>query len=620
MMSFDRYLNKFLYLAAFTILAASAFVVGCGGGNNPGGPIVVATNDTAAQIAGSFNILGQVVTENQKPVAGLNVSLYITDSQTGAKIATPVKTMTSLSTGEFTFRNIATGTYIVEVSGSLDYYDSSKLAIVENETNVNIGALVVTAKPVDPTIPTLNLTARVVDPLSGNPFSVADISVDTGQATVSDYNGVFTLPSLASGVRTLKVSQPGLASYSLVFEVLGNTGSNLATAIKFNNVTYAVNSGANTVNMLIYGKNLEVNPNLHASAVLMGTVKKFVLNEFGDPTNLLEPYPYFEFELWQIDLGKGLTRKFDSIISGPDGTWRRDQLPPYEDNSFHWFATPPGTSVTVTTDGGGGTTVVFNNPNWPASAGEAVLTFGYIVSGGQTTVMDFTVPSVIYRRPAGSTITPITDARLSVDGGVTYATNADALSNGNLDIQWTQPDTATKVAFEVYKLNSSSLVPDYSKAFNINGIINTVNNQTLSITSTNLGIGRYQYAMRTYDPATPTYSLVSTKATLNIMPANTTFIPANGTNITVQTAASYTVDFTVPYDSSAKSAVLEIYTPANTLIGTSQNFTVSDNKATFNYEFPANTPAAANGYTWKVKFIYHDGVTIYTDTGTINFN
>ena len=602
------------------IVAVTAFVTGCGGGNNPSGPAASSSLTTTQQLtSGNSSIKGRVVTDAQTPLPSVTVNLLALDPNTNA-VQTSGKTFVTTTSGEFTFNQIATGVYVLKVNQGNGYLESSKLAEVTTAGSVvETGDFVISLEPsAGITASTLDITGKILSS-TNMPLSTAQVSLDTGQTTVTDALGNFSLSYVASGTRKMTVVQPGAASYTISFEVLGNT-TTTATGIKINGATYTPAAGTRLIDFsnpnpaTLPAVTFKPNPNLHQSGVLRGTVKRFKTNTAGFLTNEVEGYPSYEFDLWIQDTDKS-TRRFDTIKTDASGTWRRDQLPPFEDNSYLWFAVPVNTTVQIT-QGDTGNVAKYSNSDPIWANRDPILTFGYKVQSGQTTVMDFTVPSFVYT-PTTTTVLAISDSMLSVDGGAYANTLALANYTSNLNFRWTGPGTATQVLLEFNKLYTEDTPTTVSKTITLANTTPTQVTTTSNLTPAGLGLnyGRYRWKTVAIDPNIADGRSESDSYLLTIRPSNTEVSPANGTNINISNA-TYTVQFVAPKDPDANKAVLELY-QGNELLGRANETTIA-NEATFQLTFTPNSPAVGD-YTYKIVYFYNDGPPMESETVNIRF-
>lgn len=625
MMSLDRYMGKFFYLAVFSCILVTAFMVGCGGGNNPGGPQVVTTPSSVTTVdqslnAGTASLFGRVVTSNSTPIANIEVKLLVQNISTGNLEDTGRKSLT-LTSGEFIFNGLGTGTFILRIDPTSNYLESSKLAKIEGEGAVNTGDFVILAKTPDGTVPTLNLKAQAVDALSGKPLSVAQISVDTGQTTITDAFGFFELYNLASGTRQLIVKQPGLASYTIYFEVNGVTPPN-AQSVFINNQTIPINDAANNrvdLTITVPPSVIKINPNIHQSGVLAGTVKKFVLDANNVATSNEEAFAGFEFDVWIIN-SEGLARKSHTIISKNDGTWRLDNLPPFEDNGSLWFAVPVRTQVQVL-QGQTGNAVVFTNSSAEWADRDPVLAYGYKVSANQTTIMDFTVPSFVYSNPLPTVQDP-TNAKFTDLLGNTIS---QATLTGDIQFTWTGPGIVNQIFLEFSRVYKNPSVPVVSKLIKYNANESTdsttVHVRTLKPADYGLDFGRFTWVTKVVDPNVD-YTTISESTLLTIVPSKDDLSPAHGSTIQKNSVATYTISFIAPLDSEATYATMELeyFDPVASVwkqLGTTNALTLT-NQAIFSMEFSPNAPVNGN-YRWRSRYYYDDGPSLDSEYAEIKF-
>ncbi len=623
-MSFKQNMVKLFFLGIFTGLLLTAFMVGCGGGNNPGGPAVTATPSSVSTVdnslnAGTSSLFGTVVTSNNTPIANVVVKLLVQDISTGALTDTN-RSSVSLTSGEFIFNGLGTGTFVLKIEATNDFLESSKLAKIENAGSIDSGNFVILSKTPDATIPTINFKAQAVDALSGKPLSVAQISIDTGQTTISNAFGVFELFNVASGTRKLIVSQPGVASYSVFFEVRATTPPT-ANGIYINNQLFGINSGVNTVDLTITvpPSPVKINPNVHKSGVLAGTAKKFILVN-QQPTSNEEAYPNYEFDIWTVDAAKN-ARKSHTVISKADGTWRLDNMPPFEDNGLIWLAVPVKTQVQVL-QGQTGNSLVFNNSSAEWAGRDPVLAFGYKIAAGETTIMDFTVPPFVYANPT-PTVTSPTNSKFTDLAG---ATITQSTLTDDIQFTWTGPEGANQIYLEFSRVYKAPSVPVITKTLkygiNEGTTATTVHTRTLKAADYGLDYGRFTWVTKVVDPAID-YTAISDSTLLTIVPSKAEISPSEGSTVLKNSVATYTVSFIAPLDSEAKYAIMELEY-FDTLTGTFKQLgTLSaqtlTNNAVFSMEFSPGSPATG-AYRWRSRYFYDDGPSLSSEYANITFS
>jgi len=567
-------------------------------------------------VPGTYTLIAKVVSDGQSetPIPDIAVQLFV---QNTTELANTGRSSTSLSSGEIIFTGLSTGTYVLQVAASAKYQASSKLAIINTSNSVSsidAGNLVLISQPTsDPGVATLDLTGRLVD--NDTPLSVAVVSLDSGQSTVSDGLGIFTLRNIASGTRRLFISKPGVASKTISFEVVGTVPPN-ATAIKFGGNTYNVNSGTRMVDLTTSTANdIEVTPNLHSSGILRGTVKRFVMDTSGYMTK--QEGLSYEFDLWQVypDL---TARRFGSVVSKSDGSWMVDNLPPFEDNSALWFAVPINTSVSVQ-QGNAGNVAVFENSSAIWANRDPVLAYGYKVTSGEATVMDFTLPTFLFSNSTGS-VNPISDAGFAATSAGAATANYEASIGEDMYAKWTGPGTSTVVTFEFNRAYKQTAPTPIQLSFPITNTGATAAHvQVMKPLAMGLDYGRYTWRTLVNDPAVSGLTISSSNALLTVRPSNTEMSPQNGTVYGVP-VATHTVTFVAPADSDATQAVLEFYQVVGgtrVLVGRSNEPTLST-QAVFNLTWPGNSPAAGN-YEWRVGYFYPDGPPMYSQYSSMTF-
>jgi hypothetical protein len=365
---------------------------------------------------------------------------------------------------------------------------------------------------------------------------------------------------------------------------------------------------------VVQGKNITINPNLHESGALIGTVKQFILNQ-GYPTSELQAYTNYEFDLWQYSPNTGTARRFGSVISAADGTWRVDQLPPFEDNGFLWFAVPVNTQVQVQ-QGDTGNVVSFTNSSAIWADRDPVLAYGYKVAAGQTTVMDFTVPSFVYSS-VSSSINAIADASFSVNGGAA-TTDPVTFINDDLTFSWTGPGSSTQVILEFSRIYSDAQEPVVNKTFNLQDDSPTkVHSYNFKPSTIGLDFGRFEWLTKAVDPTQENSEIVSDSHLITVRPSTDDLTPIGNIKIS---AATYTVQFVGPTDPEASYAVMELYydnAGTNELIGRANTVDFTS-QATFNLTYSPGSPTPGD-YQWRIVYYYNDGPPMKSEMADIRF-
>jgi len=570
-------------------------------------------------VTGQTSLIGKVVAENNVAVGGVSVKLLIQDATTGNIIDTGRASVT-LTSGEFNFNNLSTGTYILKIVESDKYLETSKLAFIEdiNATKVDTGNLNLFVKTtINPTTPTLDIRAKLVSSLSLTGVSVAEIVLDSGQRTVCDGFGIFTLKYVERGTRTMTISQPGLSPSTLFFTVEGDTPPN-AESIVLNSVSYNVNSGARTVDLVgIY--DIQANPNLHTSGALMGTVKKYETAADGSQTEVA--YPNYEFDLWQV-FPDNSSRGSGNVRTDSNGTWRKDQLPPFEDTGAKWFAVPKGTGVVIETVTAEKVFVKFVNNDSAWIGREAVLAYGYKVQGGQTTVMNFVVPAFA-TNPTATTIAAITDAAFATNAGGPFTADIETSMVEDLYLKWTGPGTSTAVTVAFYKAYVGAPVAETTKTFTLTDTSATaVNLFSFKPFDIGLNYGRHTWKILAADTDVSKQPSESVAKLITIAPSNEDVTPREGTAIkkAIGVGEDFTVTFSVPQDPEATNYTFELYAlDGGKVRVSSSNVTGNSLTMTFtNAQLTAGMLPAGN-YSWQVTYGYKDGPPMRTEETNIRF-
>ena len=369
-----------VFLIIFIGFGLAAFVsTGCGGSNNPSGPTTL-TNTASNPLtppagAKTVSISGKLVNNTGMALPNKLVKLYY--SNNGVETYTGSQ-FTTTGDGSYVFSGLATGVYILKVSDpDNSYFDTSILADA-SLNSVTDASVTMFDKVVTPAVPTANLKGILISALPKDAISTAQITADTGQATVTTAGGAFFLPNLASGTRTLTIEKFGLASTVISLEVQ----STLSTNKTADRIVYNGNSFLPSGHTIDIGKITALYA-LHNNGMLIGTAMYYATNPDGSPNAKKYPAGGFWFELWVR--GPTGPTKWGTVVTNSDGTWQKSNVPPNSDNSFEWLALATGTTPVATTDGSGNVLFTYTNPLWT----DPVLTRGFRVKSGKTTVLDF---------------------------------------------------------------------------------------------------------------------------------------------------------------------------------------------------------------------------------------
>ncbi len=571
---------------------------------------------------GDMTIKGKLAADanGSTPIGGLVVKLYIMDLD-GAWKDTG-KSIVTLSSGEFVFSQLETGNYRIDSNGYIGdvakYSAMSKLVIVSslnNNTEIDSGNIMMTPVP-NPvaSIPTINLKGRVIDILASAPLSVAMVSFDSGQTTVTDGFGMFELRGIEVGTRRLNITKQSMSSYTVSLEV--KDGADF-TGIILNNVKYPIISAADrTVDLFSQGLDFKITLLQHFSGSLMGTVKKFKI-ENGAVSYKTEPMANFEFELWQV-FPDSSTGRHSSVKSDEDGEWKMDNLPPNEDNKASWYAVAPGSAADVK-QGQTGNVVAFSNvaPEWNGK--NPILANGYIVKAGETTVMDFILPSFLYYSYA-STIQPVENASFTANLTTgTYQKDFQTTPMKPVYFSWVPTAASQALTLEFTR---AYLSEDNAAVIQVFPYENkSPLNQTFLSNSIGLDFGRFAWRTIVYDPKAPTVPITSMSHLYTVIPSWDDLTPASGTVIERNATSSYPVTFMAPNDSEATAISMELYrgtAAGNKVLIANPDTKAITNKAIWTITFASDTPDIGN-YTWRAVYYYLDGPRMTSEFADIKF-
>lgn len=301
------------------------------------GPATTAT--TTAIISASTRLLGRVVSANSGTNSGLGgiaVSLV--------RDANVIGTYTTETSGDYYFNDLKEGVYVLRTLATGPYQTAAVVVEVKANTTVTAPNLAVFSTQEIGDTPTLDICGTFTSALDGSPLSVAQVSLDSGQTTVTNAFGYFYFAYVGSGSRKLSLAKPGLvSSYTISFEVRG-TATPTADKIIFqgqginpvvNNETAAFGTTSWGVARLIQFGNLPITYDLNSSSILTGTVLLIVKDSSGKLTNKRVPVPGFAFELWTFN---SVFNKYTTVVTNASGEWKVDNIPP-SDNTWLAVAT-----------------------------------------------------------------------------------------------------------------------------------------------------------------------------------------------------------------------------------------------------------------------------------------
>lgn len=223
MMSLDRYMGKFFYLAVFSCLLVTAFMVGCGSGNNPSGvgvaPEPAVTEPTEEQTWSVAGILTNAITGN---LVSENENISATFSEIGSD-----KAPTTLKIPVFKVADLEKGYYKVDIAESTNFFADSKTF----EINASSPATLELTFSLIPRNVAANATmdyfGKIVDAATGKGIQYANVKAtnSTGYSYDSTtlLDGSFLLRQLASGTYTISVSKSGFDTATRDLNILENS-------------------------------------------------------------------------------------------------------------------------------------------------------------------------------------------------------------------------------------------------------------------------------------------------------------------------------------------------------------------------------------------------------------
>jgi hypothetical protein len=397
--------------AVAVVGALALLLAGCSS-NNPAAPSTstgaTAAGTTTVPASGTAIITGKVVNSSglsgSTGLGGLTVRLIDGSGNV-------LRNYSTLGSGEFFFSELDGGVYVLKVESNSDFQGTSILVTAEAGKTVEASNIPLSSLLKVSDVSTVDISGVLIAALDKTAFSGAQVILDgdLGRSTITLANGYFYIPYVASGTHNLFVSKPGsVASFSITFDVIGQTGNSVAQKVTFlgedivpvvNNEPDAKGSSIGATRLVQLG-DIPVTYTIHHSGVLIGTVQAIY-------QGLKYPVKNFPFTLLSYDPEDKTAARFTEVITDDRGTWKVDNIPPFQDNGDFWFGIASGTTVNILTNADGdpvGYTLSNLNLPWDANnsktvdAGDLATNYNtpiYKVSAGETTHMDIVLPNTV---------------------------------------------------------------------------------------------------------------------------------------------------------------------------------------------------------------------------------
>ncbi len=580
------------------VLVGTTLFVGCAS-NNPSGPasgeVALSTSSTSTtasttNASATGSISGRIVSASSAGLEAIPVRLYSPDGTYNSPF-------TTTSDGSFLFNNVPAGYYVLQAgpSANNNYRQMSTIVSVAG------GALTTVPNTALPelvtsyaTTPTIDLVGVVSTPLSPgtSTLSVAEVTLDTGMRTVTDGFGNFRIDFVASGARSITISKPGMAAYSVAFQVGGSiaTQPSIAAHVIYNGATYTpVISTTNGVTRgVVTLPPFQAIFNLHHSGALSGTAKQYSVVQGTANQLQLVPWANQSFQLVKSDNTGRISYAFTNVRTDAAGSFLVDNIPPKEDDNVSFSAVSADSVIRTRVEG---TTVIYYVDG-------QVYNSGYQVQAGQTTIMDFVVPSTAVVNP-GSTLPP-PDLSVPTDGQV-------FTSQSQIEFRWTEVAGANGYQVSIFGTNPNQTVDV------------ATNSYFILPSAIGMGPGRYYWTAGTKQTQNGTDTLrFANPVSFLIRPRAADMTPFGGQVLATSQTASRTVNFAWPtVAGTVDHAVFELYDASNYLI---YSAALSGSANSTQYVFPPTPRTGTDDtYSWRVRF-YFAGMTGSLDTETVTFS
>jgi hypothetical protein len=221
MKSFNRYFTNFFYLAIFAGLLTTAFMVGCGGGNNPSGPTVGTADQTTSTgvlpstATGSITLTGLLINSSTgNLIDDDSATIYVKASLIGTDYT---KEIEATKNQAFSIFDLPAGNYLIEVEDRATTKVFNKTSLIKELTEGKV-SLSIQLSPVVPDPGRINFFGTLVDSSFYKPIQFVTIKVQSNSGlsfeTSTLFDGTFSLQDLASGSYKISFEKSGFETAS----------------------------------------------------------------------------------------------------------------------------------------------------------------------------------------------------------------------------------------------------------------------------------------------------------------------------------------------------------------------------------------------------------------------
>ncbi|MEW6713061.1 MAG: carboxypeptidase regulatory-like domain-containing protein [Candidatus Riflebacteria bacterium] len=245
MMSFKQNMVKLFFLGIFSGLLLTAFMVGCGGGNNPTGPVGSATNPaTTAGVlpttaTGSVNLSGLILNASTgNLIDSTTASIVVKATLIGTSFS---KSVLATENKAFTIFELPAGNYLVEVYDAASTAQFYKTSLIKEITGDKVD-LTVQLSPVNPVPGRISFFGKVLDAAFSDPVQFVTIKVESDSGLTFEvstlFDGSFSMLDLASGTYNISFTKAGFETASRTLTLIndeiriGTNKVNLTTDLK----------------------------------------------------------------------------------------------------------------------------------------------------------------------------------------------------------------------------------------------------------------------------------------------------------------------------------------------------------------------------------------------------
>lgn len=251
MMSFDKYLAKFFYVAVFSCLITAAFLVGCGGGNNPTGPTSTSLNAASTALpttaTGSATLSGFLISASTgNLIVSTTAKIRVTATLVGTTFS---KFVDSTQNQAFTIFDLPSGNYLIEIEDLATPKEYEKISLIKEVSGTKVD-VTVQLSPTSLPPGRVNFVGKVIDAAFAKPIQFVTVKVKSNSGstfeTTTLFDGSFSLMGLASGTYGISFNKSGFETASRTL-VLSDTEIRIGTK-KLDSVTdfTAFTDGSNT--------------------------------------------------------------------------------------------------------------------------------------------------------------------------------------------------------------------------------------------------------------------------------------------------------------------------------------------------------------------------------------